>query len=758
MTLSAAAYAAIAVVLTYPLIRHLSTTLPHDLGDPLLSTTVLWWNAHTVPLSHGWWNAFFFWPAPGAIAFSDHRLGESLLATPLQWMGLGAISAANLVFLVSFPLSALAAHALAFTLTRRHDAGVIAGLAYGFCPYRIAHVQHLELLAGFGMPLALAALHRYVETSRGAWLVAFAAALVVQALCCSYYILFFSVLMLLWVCWFVDWRDRRTLVSIGSACAVAAAVLAPVVIGYERVHVWYGFERSLDEIARLSADLTAIGVASPLSALWGWTAAWARSEGEIFPGLTITAVALVGTVVAWRRLPSAGDAVERWRWWVLVAAAGCAAVAICGWTFAPWRIDLRVLTVSSAAPFKPFSIAVVSGIVWLMMSSRWRQLRERRSVFAFYALATLILLLCALGPKPVALGRQFLYEPIYAWLLELPIFGSVRVPARFAMLAMLTLATTGALAFDRLVGDRRTRGALAALVACGVMADGLVTRLPLPSVPDRWPAARAEGFDAVLELPLGDVFDDTAAMYRATLHGHPVLNGSSGFEPTHYFTLRTALEERDASLFAGLPQGRILIVVDRQRDSHGALAGWLGNAAPIRALGGDARWAFFAADGGATPRLACDGTPSPIASINAGHQSLDRGALTDGNPKTRWDSSHPQATDDALTIDLGRATHPCAVVLSVGEFRKNYPRRLVVETSSDSRNWNTVATERTAGLTIRGALDDPATVPITIPLGSCTAPLGSCTARYVRLRLGEAHRDVSWVVTDVAVRVAPVEE
>ena len=229
--MSAAAYAAITIVLTYPLIRHLSSTVPHDLGDPLLSTTVLWWNAHTVPLSHGWWNAFFFWPAPGAIAFSDHRLGESLLATPLQWLGLDAVSSANVVFLVSFPLSALAAHALAFTVSRRHDAGVIAGLAYGFCPYRLAHVQHLELLAGFGMPLALVALHRYIDTSRRTWLVAFVAALIVQALCCSYYTLFFSVLIVLWVCWFVDWRHGWTIVAIGAACAAAAVALAPVVIG-----------------------------------------------------------------------------------------------------------------------------------------------------------------------------------------------------------------------------------------------------------------------------------------------------------------------------------------------------------------------------------------------------------------------------------------------------------------------------------------------------------------------------------------------
>ena len=52
---------------------------------------------------------------------------------------------------------------------------------------------------------------------------------------------------------------------------------------------------------------------------------------------------------------------------------------------------------------------------------------------------------------------------------------------------------------------------------------------------------------------MGDVFDDDAAMYRAMSHGRPVVNGTSGFEPTHYFTLRTALAEHDPAAFDGFP-------------------------------------------------------------------------------------------------------------------------------------------------------------------------------------------------------------
>jgi len=205
---AALAYSGLAVVLTFPLVLHLSSVVPHDVGDSLLSTAILRWNAHVMPFTTRWWNGFAFYPAPGFMAFSDPRLGESLLATPLQWLGCTPVAAYNLTLLATFRLCALAAHWLGVVLTGRHDAATVAGLAYGFCPSRIAHLPHLELLAAFG----------------------------------------------------------------------------PLVLGLARIHRYYGFERSLTEISTFSADLTSLLTAHEMSWLWGWTAGWAKSQGELFPG------------------------------------------------------------------------------------------------------------------------------------------------------------------------------------------------------------------------------------------------------------------------------------------------------------------------------------------------------------------------------------------------------------------------------------------------------------------------------------------
>jgi hypothetical protein len=749
--LAGAAYSALAVALTFPLVLHLSSVMPHDLGDPLLSTAILWWNAHVPWFTQRWWNGFAFYPAPGFMALSDPRVGESLLATPLQWLGCSPVAAYNLTLLATFPLSALAAHWLAFVVIERHDASALCGLAYGFCPFRIAHLPHLELLAAFGMPAALAALHRYYGTRRRRWLVVFAIALVLQGLCSSYYLLFFAVFLALWLLWFTRSDNIGRLPAIFLAGGVAFAALVPLALGYARIHAYYGFARHLDEIIKFSADATSVLTTSPLLLFWGWTARWARPEGELFPGATIALLAMAGGVLAWRP-NGARDRIDRRSIWLLPFAAVCAAIALCGWTYAPWKVSMAGIRVSSDAPFKPLTLALLAIAVWVGASSRLRGAYARRSAFAFYAIATGALFLCAMGPKPALAGHQFLYEPPYAWLMRLGIFESIRVPARFAMPAMLALAMTGALAFDRLGLRPAARRALAAALLVGVAADGWISKLPLPAVPAVWEVSRAKGFAAVLELPLGDPFGDLAATYRAIEHGQPIVNGNSGFAPAHYATLQTALDERDPTAFDGLPlTAPLLVVIDKQEDADRTLDNYL--LAQPRAIpaGEDEHWTFFAIAPAPARPAVCRGDLVPIAAAADNRGPVDLAALTDGDPLTWWATPHPQRIGDSLVLDFGGPAHPCAVFLSVGEFRNAYPRELAVDVSGDGVAWKTVATERTAGLTIEAALDDPQHVPIPIRLPATSG-------RFIRLRLDQAHPTLPWLVTEVAVRGARAAE
>jgi hypothetical protein len=77
------------------------------------------------------------------------------------------------------------------------------------------------------------------------------------------------VLLALWIAWFATWRDRTSVLLIGAACATAALALSPVMIGFARIHSYYGFSRSYREILSFSGDLTSLVTASPLLSLWG---------------------------------------------------------------------------------------------------------------------------------------------------------------------------------------------------------------------------------------------------------------------------------------------------------------------------------------------------------------------------------------------------------------------------------------------------------------------------------------------------------
>ena len=91
-----------------------------------------------MPFTDAWWQFPIFYPAADVLAFSEHLLGVSVIAAPLDWLTGNPVVAANLTSLATFPLCALAAFALARHLTGSSVAAFVAGLVYGFGPYRMA--------------------------------------------------------------------------------------------------------------------------------------------------------------------------------------------------------------------------------------------------------------------------------------------------------------------------------------------------------------------------------------------------------------------------------------------------------------------------------------------------------------------------------------------------------------------------------------------------------------------------------------------
>lgn len=284
--LAAAAYAVLSLAYTWPLALHMASAVPHDRGDPLLVAWVLWWSTKTVPLTAAWWNAPAFYPSTGVLAFSEHFLGLGPISAPVILISHNPLLAYNVAFFASYVLSGIAGYLLGFVLTGRRGAAFVAGTAFAFAPYRLSHLQHLQLLSSYWMPIALAALHLHFRSLHSRWAIVFAAAWLMQALACGYYFFFLSVFAALWLLWFGRETPIRALVPVAASWIVAALLLLPILFGYRAIHATYGFHRSPVEMLYYSADVAGLFAASPDSLLWHGLRAVSNDESAIFPGVT----------------------------------------------------------------------------------------------------------------------------------------------------------------------------------------------------------------------------------------------------------------------------------------------------------------------------------------------------------------------------------------------------------------------------------------------------------------------------------------
>jgi hypothetical protein len=279
-------FLAITLTQTWPLAARLPRVLPNDLGDPMLNTWILWWNAHAIPLTPAWWNAPMFFPTHGAMAFSETLLGLAWIASPVQWLGASPVAAYNLSFLLSFPLSACAAYGLAWSLIRRAAPAFVAGALYGYAMFRFAHLGHIQILWSWWMPLALLGLHQWMRDGRRAGLLLFGVAWLGESLSNGYYFFYFSIIVALWLLWFTRWREaRRQLVPVLLTWMAAVACFSPVLLTYARVQQEQRLHRDYGEIAGRGADLFDFFITSEQD----------RAERNVTLGVVATC-ALIGCV------------------------------------------------------------------------------------------------------------------------------------------------------------------------------------------------------------------------------------------------------------------------------------------------------------------------------------------------------------------------------------------------------------------------------------------------------------------------------
>jgi hypothetical protein len=545
------------VVFTWPIAAHVTDGLG-DIWDAKLNAWILHWDFHQTfrdPLHL--YDANIFYPARYSLAFSENLFGAALFAFPLYAAGVSTLAAYNVVFLLGMFLSAMAAWALTRDVTGDPVASAVAGLVYAFCPWRIAHIPHIQFQWGAFLALALLFLLRYFDKGRRRDVVLFAVCFAWNALCNVHYALFSGLLIalvLLYEGLVEGWRAfRPRFFGALAAMTVAAFAVLPLFVPYALASKLYGMQRGTEEIGVFSGVWTDFLTAGGQNKLYApLTRKWAKAEGELFPGITALALAVValarrrGALETARAEPPSPRRRGLARVFdvLLLAALAVWVASIAGvQAIGPLKVREpgRIVVPLTVLALIRLAIAFLRRSRFADLGDFLRRTRigARRALFLAIAVASVV----------IALGT---HTPYYRFLVQSfgPIFHAIRAPVRGVVLFDLGLAVLAAWGLADLTRLRRPAARLAA-VAAAVAAIGFEYRaFPVDISPVERTAAPVYHWLGTVSLP-GAVIEwpfatdsEVEYQFRSTAHWKPLVNGYSGFGPPQYQELAAMFAEK----------------------------------------------------------------------------------------------------------------------------------------------------------------------------------------------------------------------
>ena len=513
--LALAGSSVLAVAMNWPAVRHPSSTVPADLGDPLLQAWELAWDGHA--LTHQPLHPFdtnTFYPLKNTLAFTDSLLGYA----PISWFGRGqtaALTRYNLLFVLVFALCGWGAYLLARQLGIRPAAAAVTGAVFAYAPWRGSQAGHLQVLSSEAVPLALALLARGhglrlggrrtpgFDGVRPAWILAGWLVGAFQltlgfgvGLQWAYLVGLISVVSIVW--WLRSGHPappRRLITAELSGAAVFVGVGVLFALPYvQNVRDHPESRRTVADLELFSPPLKGYLIAPVTNWLWGGRQTSARA-GLAFPGEMALAVGSVAVVLA-----VVGIVLGSWSWrrrWVLLAS---------------------ILTLG------------------------------------LFGLGTH-------GPD----GGRFTYLVLFH---HAPGFDGIRTPGRLVILLTLALALLaghGAEVVARLVARAGVpQTATAVVLAVAVILEG-VSVLAHPAPPPAPVAALHTGSGPLLVIPDSEE-NGGITMWWTTDDFETVANGTSGFVPVVTQQIRDeAAQLLDPSAFTGLRElgiRRIVAVLD----------------------------------------------------------------------------------------------------------------------------------------------------------------------------------------------------
>lgn len=413
-------YTVLALVLTHPLAFNLTAAVPNDIGDPLLNTWILAWVRHALLTDPAHlFHANIFYPLPDTLAYSEHLFSTALLSLPVA----EPVLAYNLSLLATFPLGAYGMYLLvlhwthhrAAAFTKYRAAALIAGLAFGFAPYRFGAIAHLQLLTFHWLPFAVLMLDKLLTDTKprnggrlAAGLLIFG---VMQALA-SWYLAIYAALILAIYGLVLMWRSNLERLALLAVTAVTALVMIlPFAWPYVGLLGELRESRPLELALSLAASPADFGAAPGFNRVFGPLSESLRErpgfteEHTLFLGVVAPVLALVALIV-WRRRPRVIA--------LVIILAGCLVLTFAG----PYGLLASLVPPSTIVRVPArwvipavFALAALAGFGVAALRWRWARL---------LVLPLGALLIVEAYSSPLPLAPVDTPAPAYEWLAAQP--------------------------------------------------------------------------------------------------------------------------------------------------------------------------------------------------------------------------------------------------------------------------------------------------------------------------------------------------
>jgi hypothetical protein len=542
-------------LLTWPYVTRLRDVVV-DTGDPYLMTWILWWDYHqtfTDPLHL--FHANVFYPLKYTLAFSENSYGIAVLFFPLYALGLTPLTVHAIAMFFGFALCGYGAFRLGRTLTGLTEVGWVAGIVFAFVPYRFNQMSQVVYLFSPWIPLVFEALVLFVRErsrKRAAWL---GFAFFMNGLTTISWFTFSLIPLALAAAILLTryglWRDRKFWRRGAVAISAATVLLLPFFLPYVIASRLYGFKRSIAEIKANSAWPIHWLSVENRNKLWNRmgepiTEGW---RFKLFPGLLpilFSFAALLGLGQADRQTANSKsppvDLEARRRWITRLDAVIVTAFALSIPAIGFDRSDAFRGLFKAITSESMLGLLTVAGVARLCLAyprflatartNLVETIRSDRRCDAFW----LGLVLTVIG-FCYSLGWNFFFYRLCYDLI--PMFKSIRVVTRGAMIAYLGLALLAGLGVKHLAQVLPARfpwfppGLVTRLACVLLLAElnaaplGIVRGEPYPdAVTLRLKQTLMRG--GIVELPAGGDLN-YRYMLRAADHQKPLIVGTSGF-------------------------------------------------------------------------------------------------------------------------------------------------------------------------------------------------------------------------------------